>query len=66
MVRPQFPFPVPILLSPQRAADMLGIGRTSLLTLLREKKIKAKVFKGRHYFTTVSLLEYLKTLADAA
>lgn len=45
---------------------MLGIGRTSLLTLLREKKIKAKVFKGRHYFTTVSLLEYLKTLADAA
>ena len=49
----------------QKAADFIGIGRTRLLALLKERRVKAKVDKGRRYFVTASLVEYLTTLADA-
>ena len=58
-------FPVPMLLTPQKAADHLGIGRTRLRALLKAKQVRAKLIEGRRYFITASLLEYLTTLADA-
>lgn len=58
-------FPVPILLTPQKAADLLGVGRTSLLALLKAKKLKAKKIGDRYYFVTASLVEYEAGLPDA-
>ena len=57
--------PVPLYLTPQKASDFVGIGRTRLLALLKARKVKAKLDKGRRYFDTASLIEYLATLADA-
>ena len=56
--------PVPLLLTPQKAADFIGIGRTSLLALLKARRVRAKLIDGRRYFLTASLVEYLATLAD--
>ncbi len=51
--------PTPILLSPQRAEDFLGIGRTKLIALAKARKIES-VRSGRHrYFTHASLLKYV-------
>jgi hypothetical protein len=56
---------VPALLTPQKAADFIGIGRTRLLALLKAKRVRAKLENGRHYFLTASLLAYVATLEDA-
>jgi hypothetical protein len=56
---------VPALLTPQKAADFIGIGRTRLLALLKAKRVRAKLIEGRRYFLTASLMEYLATLQDA-
>jgi len=56
---------IPALLTPQKAADFIGIGRTRLLALLKAKRVRAKLENGRRYFVTASLLEYVATLADA-
>jgi hypothetical protein len=53
------------LLTPQKAADFIGIGRTRLLALLKAKRVRAKLENGRHYFLTASLLAYVATLEDA-
>jgi predicted site-specific integrase-resolvase len=57
--------PVPLLLTPQKAADFVGIGRTSLLALLKAGKVKAKLDNGRRYFVTASLVAHIATLQDA-
>ena len=58
-------FPVPLLLTPQKAADFVGIGRTSLLALLKAKRVRAKLIDGRRYFLTASLVAHIATLQDA-
>jgi Helix-turn-helix domain len=57
--------PVPILLPPQHAADLIGFERSTLRKLLKAGKIKAKVRDGRRYFLTHSLLAYVESLPDA-
>jgi len=59
------PFPIPTLLTAQKAADFIGFERSTLRKLLRAGKIKAKFKDGRRYFVTLSLVEYVATLADA-
>ena len=56
---------MPALLTPQKAADFLGIGRTKLLALARAGRIKAKRLDGRLYFLTASLQQFLAGLDDA-
>lgn len=51
-----------LLLSPQRAADFLGIGRTKLLALAKAKKIKAVREDERTYFVRASLVAYQESL----
>ena len=51
-----------LLLSPQRAGDFLGIGRTKLLALRRAGRVKAREIDGRTYFVRASLVEYLESL----
>jgi hypothetical protein len=58
-------FPVPVFLTPQKAADFIGIGRTRLLALLKAGKVKAKLDNGRRYFVTASLVAHIATLQDA-
>ena len=57
--------PVPVLLTPQKAADFIGFERSTLRKLLKAKKIEAKLKDGRRYFLTASLVRYVATLADA-
>jgi excisionase family DNA binding protein len=56
---------MPALLTPQKAADYLGIGRTKLLALAAAKRIKAKELDGRYYFLVASLQKFLDSLPDA-
>ena len=51
-----------LLLSPQRAADYLGIGRTKLLALAKAKRIEAVREGERSYFVRASLIAYQKSL----
>ncbi|HEY5066327.1 MAG TPA: helix-turn-helix domain-containing protein [Xanthobacteraceae bacterium] len=53
------------LLTPQKAADFLGIGRTKLLALAKAGRLKAKRLDGRIYFVVASLQRFLDSLADA-
>lgn len=53
-----------LLLSPSRAADYLGIGRTKLLGLAKAKKIKTKRIDDRTFFVRASLVEYAESLTD--
>jgi len=55
----------PLTLSPQKAADYLGVGRTKLLALAKAGRIKTKRLDGRLYFTTASLRAFLASLPDA-
>jgi hypothetical protein len=55
----------PLSLTPQKAADFLGVGRTKLLALARAGKIKAKDIDGRYYFVTASLQKFLDCAPDA-
>jgi len=64
MPRSQLPA-VPLYLTPHKAADHIGVGRTRLLALLKTGKIKAKLDNGRRYFLMASLVKYMDTLADA-
>jgi excisionase family DNA binding protein len=59
-------FPVPLLLTPQKSADLLGIGRTRLLQLAKEGKIKVRRDGNRRYFITASLLQYVASLEERA
>ena len=54
------------LLSPQKAADYLGIGRTKLLTLAKAKRIETKRLDGRTYFVVASLDQFLKSLPSGS
>lgn len=54
-----------LLLSPQRAADFLGIGRTKLLGLAKAKRIKTRRMDDRTYFVRASLVEYAESLPTA-
>jgi hypothetical protein len=51
-----------LLLSPQRAADFLGIGRTKLLALAKARRVKAVREGERTYFVRASLVEYQDSL----
>jgi hypothetical protein len=62
--RPKAP-PSPLTLTPQKAEDFLGVGRTKLLALARAGRIKAKELDGRYYFLTASLQKFLDALPDA-
>jgi hypothetical protein len=55
----------PLLLTPQKAQDFLGIGRTKLLALAAAKRIKAKEPDGRYYFVTAALQKFSDSLANA-
>ena len=55
----------PLLLSPQKAADFLGVGRTKLLALASAGRIKAKEVDGRYYFVAASLQKFSDSLPDA-
>jgi hypothetical protein len=57
--------PVPLLLTAQKAADLIGFERSTLRALLKAGKIKAKVRDGRRYFFTHTLLAYIASLPDA-
>lgn len=54
-----------LLLSPQKAGDYLGIGRTKLLALAAAGRIEVKTLDGRHYFTTQSLERFAASLPSA-
>ena len=58
--------PVPVLLTPQKTADLIGIGRTRLLALAREGKVKVRRDGDRRYFVTASVLAYIGTMDDRA
>jgi hypothetical protein len=51
-----------LLLSPSRAADFLGIGRTKLLALAKARRVKAVREGERIYFVRASLIEYQESL----
>jgi hypothetical protein len=53
------------LLSPQKAQDRIGIGRTKLLALGRAGRIKTKELDGRYYFVAASLDKFAESLPDA-
>jgi hypothetical protein len=55
----------PLLLTPQKAQDRIGVGRTKLLALGRAGRIKTKELDGRYYFVTASLDKFAESLPDA-
>jgi phage antirepressor YoqD-like protein len=56
---------VPLLFSTRDAATFLGVGRTKLLELLRERRVRAKDLDGRLKFTAESLIAFRDRLPDA-
>ncbi len=55
-----------LLVSPVEAARRLGIGRTSLFTLIREGQIKSVKVKGLRRVPVVELERYVRQLCDTA
>jgi len=47
--------PEPLTLSPSKAADFLGIGRTKMLHLIRSGRVEARTLDGRIRVSVASL-----------
>lgn len=54
-----------ICLSPAEAAKAIGIGKSTLFTLLARGEIKAKKLGSRTLITSAELSRYVETLPDA-
>ena len=55
---------IPLTLSPTKAAQYLGLGKTKTLELIRAKRIKVFMLDGRIRVSTDACREFLESLPD--
>ena len=59
-----YPTIQPLAYSPEQTAQILGIGKTKIFELIKEKKLKSFKYGGRRLITLEAIKKCLETLQN--